>query len=184
MWRAPGSTVARVVRARSEYRLVGLDLAPDSADGLVPRHPTDADREPLAETLLAAYRGTIDDEGETIEDALAFVDEVVLGRIDRGHSFLLDRPEGGISAFACVVILDGHAYIDPVVVAPDRKRQGVGRRLVAACLASLRDAGHDTVGATITDGNVASERLFASLGFERVGAWDPDVDTGRYDRPA
>jgi hypothetical protein len=42
---------------------------------------------------------------------------------------------------------------------------------VQLCLASLAAIGISEVGATITDGNVASERLFTGLGFDRRGAW-------------
>jgi L-amino acid N-acyltransferase YncA len=35
----------------------------------------------------------------------------------------------------------------------------------------LAASGIRVVGATITDGNVPSERLFTRLGFQRVGAW-------------
>jgi L-amino acid N-acyltransferase YncA len=38
-------------------------------------------------------------------------------------------------------------------------------------LATLAESGVTEVGATITDGNEPSQRLFTSLGFERVGAW-------------
>ncbi len=56
-------------------------------------------------------------------------------------------------------------------MAPGRQRQGLGTAIVGLCLASLADAGVSEVGATITDGNVASERLFLGLGFARCGAW-------------
>ena len=70
-----------------------------------------------------------------------------------------------------VVVVDGRHYIDPVAVHPDAKRAGVGRAAVATSLGSLIAAGVTEVGATITDGNEPSERLFDSLGFERVGSW-------------
>ncbi len=63
------------------------------------------------------------------------------------------------------------SYIDPVVVAATHKRLGFGGALVRRCLGSLADAGIFEVGATITDGNLASERLFIGLGFDRLGSW-------------
>ena len=74
-------------------------------------------------------------------------------------------------AFAFVVVVNDVHYIDPVVVASTRKRLGIGDALVRRCLGSLADAGVCEVGATITDGNVASERLFIGLGFDRHGSW-------------
>jgi L-amino acid N-acyltransferase YncA len=74
-------------------------------------------------------------------------------------------------AFAFVVVVNDVHYIDPVVVAAARKRLGLGDALARRCLGSLADAGIPEVGATITDGNVASERLFIGLGFHRHGPW-------------
>jgi L-amino acid N-acyltransferase YncA len=82
---------------------------------------------------------------------------------------MLDGPD--LVAFAFVVVVDDVHYIDPVVVASARKRLGLGGALVRRCLGSLADAGIREVGATITDGNVASERLFIGLGFHRHGPW-------------
>jgi L-amino acid N-acyltransferase YncA len=42
---------------------------------------------------------------------------------------------------------------------------------VLTSLRRLHRDGVDEVGAVITDGNLASERLFARLGFSRVGPW-------------
>jgi hypothetical protein len=47
----------------------------------------------------------------------------------------------------------------------------LARATVQLCLASLAAAGIAEVGATITDGNLASERLFTGLGFGRCGEW-------------
>lgn len=155
-----------MTRTRSEYRLSPIPLGTTSpAAG--ERTPLDSDRHRLATLMLEAYRGTIDDEGESLEDAVAAVDHY-LAVAEREHSYVSGEPA---FAFAFVVVVNDLHYIDPVVVAPDRKREGLGRAMVARCLRSLGTAGLSEVGATITDGNVASERLFLGLGFTRRGAW-------------
>jgi L-amino acid N-acyltransferase YncA len=161
-------TLRPVARTRSEYRAAidGQSFAVLAGA----RHVVDADRDALAVLLLAAYRGTIDDEGESLDDAYDAIDEY-LGSIVRDHSFVVADAGGALTAMSFVVVVDERRYIDPVAVHPDAKRRGLGRAAVTTSLASLVAAGVTEVGATITDGNVASERLFASLGFERVGAW-------------
>ena len=157
-----------MTRTRSEYRMSPIPVA-STQPALDARHPTDADRDALAPLLLAAYRNTIDDEGEDLDDACDAIDQY-LARIERDHSFVVLEHDD-IVAFAFVVVVNGIYYVDPVVVAPARKQRGLGRAAVQLCLWSLAAAGTSDVGATITDGNVASERLFTSLGFDRRGAW-------------
>lgn len=156
-----------MTRTRSEYRadITGF-TAPRVPDA---RLVTDDDRDALATLMLAAYRGTVDDEGEDLDDAYAAVDDY-LGRIVRPYSFVLDTGDG-VVGMCFVVEVDGRQYVDPIAVDARVKHGGIGRALVAMTLASLADAGVTEVGATITDGNVPSERLFTRLGFERVGAW-------------
>ena len=74
-------------------------------------------------------------------------------------------------AMSFVVIVESRHYIDPVATASTSKGEGFGRAVVLVSLRSLADAGVAEVGAVITDGNTPSERLFAGLGFVRVGAW-------------
>ena len=157
-----------MTRTRSEYRMSPLQLAP-TRTSLDARHPVDADRDALAALLLDGYRNTIDDEGEDLGDAYTAIDHY-LALIERSHSYVvLERDD--VIAFSFVVVVNGTHYVDPVVVAPQRKRRGLGRATVQLCLGSLAAAGISDVGATITDGNVASERLFTGLGFDRRGEW-------------
>lgn len=166
-WREPRRHV-RMTRARSEYRLAPIVVAP-AQRSLVSRQPVDADRDELAHLLLDAYRDTIDDEGEDLDDACAAIDQY-LAHIERPHSFVV-LDGASIAAFSFVVIVNEVHYIDPVVVAPARQRSGLARAAVGLSLASLVAAEISEVGATITDGNTASERLFAGLGFRRRGTW-------------
>jgi L-amino acid N-acyltransferase YncA len=159
-----------VGRSRSEYRVDITGAVVVTMLGA--RTVVDTDRDALAALMLDAYRGTIDDEGETLEDAYAAVDDY-FGRILRDHSNVVVAADGSdrLDAMCFVVEVDGRAYVDPIAVTAARKGHGLGRGMVAMSLGSLAAAGITEVGATITDGNTPSERLFASLGFHRLGAW-------------
>ena len=67
-----------MTRTRSEYRLSPVTVKPPSAER-VTRRVLGTDRDVLAALILDAYRGTIDDEGEDIDDALAAVDHYIAG---------------------------------------------------------------------------------------------------------
>jgi GNAT superfamily N-acetyltransferase len=136
---------------------------------MVSAPPTEHDRDSLAALLLGAYRDTVDDEGEDLADAYVAIDEY-WSRIVRNHSFVV-REHAAIVAFSFVLVVNELHYIDPIAVAPARRRSGLGRDTVLLSLASLARAGVSEVGATITDGNLPSERLFARLGFARYGTW-------------
>ena len=161
-----------MARTRSEYLLTPLSLA--SAISPVTQRWTVrtvdvSDREQLATLILDAYRGTVDDEGEDYEAALAAVDEW-LSRLQSPHSVVIEQ-DGRLIAVSFVMNVAGRDYIDPVATVSGRKREGLGRAAVAFSLQSLHEVGVREVGAVITDGNTASERLFTSLGFVRVGSW-------------
>jgi L-amino acid N-acyltransferase YncA len=132
----------------------------------------DTDRAPLADLMLDAYRGTVDDEGEGPDEALEAIDLYLRVSV-RDHTIVVPADGDGdrLLAFCSVSIVDDVHYVDPIVVAAAEKGRGLGTRLVLTVLHSLAAAGVDELGATITDGNVPSERLFAALGFVRTGRW-------------
>ncbi len=157
-----------VERRRFEYRRT---LVADVPSGGAFAAPSAFACSALAAVLLDAYRGTIDDEGETLEDAVEFVDDALDRALD-GVSFVAESA-GAPIAFCIVTLVHDVHYIDPIVVAPTWKQQRIGTALVGTSLAELARSGVGEVGAVITEGNVASESLFASLGFELVGPWPP-----------
>lgn len=133
------------------------------------RAPVGGDRDAIAALLLDAYRGTVDDEGEDDAEALQAADHY-LSRC-RAPASLLVVTGDAVVAMSFVVVVKGRHYIDPVATAVRLKGRGLGRAIVHHSLSLLASEGIGEVGAVITDGNEASERLFRSLGFVRVGAW-------------
>ncbi len=159
-------------RTRSEYRR-SLDVSPTAPTMLsvpwafVPA--TSVDPGALAVLLLDAYRGTIDDEGEGEAEARHAIDDY-LGRLLPAYSVVIEE-DGQPVAMSFVVVVGGRHFIDPVATAAGRKGRGLGTEAVLRSLGALARDGVADVGAVITDGNVASERLFRRLEFVRVGPW-------------
>jgi ribosomal protein S18 acetylase RimI-like enzyme len=127
------------------------------------------DREDLAILLYAAYRGTIDDEGETFADALREIDKTFGG--DYGsflpeHSFVIE--DGEFLASACLISWFEH-HNAPLLVflmtRPERKRQGLGRSVLTASMESLADAGFEKITLVVTEENEPASRLYEGLGF-------------------
>jgi len=58
------------------------------------------------------------------------------------------------------------AHVAELVVAPAYRRQGRGRRLLAAAMARLRATGADAVGIAVEPDNDAARSLYAESGFE------------------
>lgn len=158
-------------RTRSEYRLIlERHSAPKSPPIPVSVEPPVASSlDVLAVLLLDAYRGTVDDEGETLVEAREAMSAFFARHVPE-YSVVLRR-QTELLAFSFVVIEDGLHYIDPVVTAATCKRQGLATIAVSTSLDRLHEAQIREVGAVITDGNTASEALFAKLGFTRFGTW-------------
>lgn len=125
------------------------------------------DAEILAPLLLEGYRNTIDYEGEELAEAIDaiadfFADEP---RLDASMLATVD----GIAASAVLMTtLDGGPFLSLVFTNPAQKRTGLARRVVVAACQHLAASGEVEVRFAITDGNTASERLFAELGAIRA----------------
>ena len=63
----------------------------------------------------------------------------------------------------------GEFYLDSVGVLPEFRGLGVGRALLDALAEKAFAEGHERVGLIVDFDNPQAEKLYASLGFERVG---------------
>ena len=163
--------------ARHEYQLILSTFRPlensilDSTIQINRLRPSDA--EALAQLMLFAYRGTIDDDGETIEDARAEIAAFLNG--ERGGPPL---PNLSRLAFideqlvgACLISYwadRNMPIIGYVLTHPNWKQRGLGRLLLNNALSALREEGYQEVRAMITTGNIPSERLLGGAGFQRI----------------
>lgn len=121
------------------------------------------DLEALAQLMLDAYRGTIDYDDETYEDAMAEVRSFLEHDPALEHSYVVEV-DGAIVSAVLVSMLDGDPFIGYVMTHPDHKGVHIGRRLVHQALDRAKSAGYRRAVFYITDGNRPSEALFASLG--------------------
>lgn len=64
---------------------------------------------------------------------------------------------------------EGEFYLDSLAVLPKYRGLGIGRRLLDAFCCNVFAEGHECVGLLVDYGNPEAEKLYSSLGFERVG---------------
>ncbi len=117
--------------------------------------------------MMDAYRGTIDYEGETVDDARLEVAGYFDGDPILEHSWIGVR--GGSVVSACLVSKqDDRPLIAYVMTAAHAKNQGVAAWLLGRCLDTLQAVGYVQADAWITDGNAPSERMFLKAGFSKA----------------
>ncbi|GMQ98415.1 MAG: hypothetical protein BMS9Abin17_0925 [Acidimicrobiia bacterium] len=138
-----------------------------TSQDVVVRTITTDDANALASLMLDAYRGTIDSEDESLQDALEEVDSYFSHEPMIEHSYIA-TVDGSVASAVLVSLNRGKPFVGYVMTAPDHKNTGLGRTLVATAMASLRRAGHSQLVLFITEGNVPSEALFGSLGAAQV----------------
>ncbi len=154
---------------RHQYRIQIEDRTrrPLATPPFVIRNPTGDDSDRLAELMLDSYLGTVDYEGEGIEEAKAEVADYLAGDPMLESSWVV---EDGHLLLAAILISSwqGRPLVGYVMTRASAKSQGVAALLLEMSIQSLEAAGFDTVDGFITAGNTPSERLFASAGATRL----------------
>lgn len=93
----------------------------------------------------------------------------------QGEVYMIERRDGD-DPWEVVgdVTLAPHTL--PIVLRPDWRGRGIGRRVLVALIARARELGWVELHARSIDaGNTASAALFTSVGFERCSAPPPDM---------
>lgn len=135
------------------------------------RNPSIADQQILAGLMLDSYRGTIDDDGETIDDAIREVDSY-FSHQDSGwfdYSWLAFMENDLVCASLVGFWKDRNSpIISYVMTNPQWKGKHFATIGVSRSLKSLAERNYTKVYAVITEGNIPSERVFERLGFKRL----------------
>ncbi len=139
------------------------------------RHVSSDDAEGLAHLMCAAYRGTIDDNGETVDDARGEVQRTLNG--DYGVflpacSWLVE--DDGVARSACLVTYFSEwqaPIIAFVMTDPAAKGQGLAAQLMKRSMNSLLEQGYTRLCLAVTDGNTAAQHLYQTLGFTVEESW-------------
>jgi GNAT superfamily N-acetyltransferase len=159
------------VRHRFSLALAGRAASEDRAPpGIVVRNPVAQDADALARLMLDAYRGTIDDEGEDIDDALRFVQPALRAEPLLGASWLALDGERPVSMLL-VKRWKARPLVHVVATHPDYARRQLAATLLERTLAALSSAGETVLDACITRGNTASLALFTRRRFELMETW-------------
>jgi len=135
-----------------------------------PRPIDRSDVPALGALMLAAYRETVDDEGETEADAVAEVERTLAGEYG---PFLADcsiavDDDARIGGASLVTLWDGRPILAHLVVHPEAKRRGLGTFLMATSGNALVRAGYAHVDLFVTEENEPAVSLYRKLGFRVV----------------
>jgi ribosomal protein S18 acetylase RimI-like enzyme len=130
-----------------------------------------ADVQAIGALMLAAYHGTVDDEGESESDAIAEVERTMDGEYGLfvpDCSFVVEHDETRLVGASMVTMLESEPVIAYVVVHPDMKRLGLGTFLMVSSGNALVAAGYWQVDLFVTEANEPAVSLYRQLGFEVV----------------
>lgn len=134
-----------------------------------------SDTAAVGELLLAAYRGTVDDEGgETRDDAVAEVERVLDGAngpFVSDASFVVED-EDGLAGASLVAIWEVVPLLCYIVVHPRAQRRGVGTFLIERTGNALLRGGYPELDLFVTEENGPAVDLYRKLGFEMIDRVD------------
>lgn len=123
----------------------------------------------LAELMFDAYENTIDWYDETLDDAVAEVKVYLQSEPLLNESLIATEDNGATSACLVIYLRKQEATLIAYIMTAKRaKKMGKAKLLLRETIRRLCNTGHPKIFAGITDGNVPSENLFGSFGFQRM----------------
>jgi ribosomal protein S18 acetylase RimI-like enzyme len=146
-----------------------LRLWPSAVSPLLgSRPPTEQDKLELAQLLLDAYRGTIDQEEESIEQALAEIVRTFAGEYGPfmpAASRVVER-EGKLVSATLLTRWKDRPFIAYAVTHPQWQRQGLAKSSVLSAMHAVHAGGDELLSLVVTLKNEPAFTLYQSLGFK------------------
>ena len=149
---------------------------------------TEADYQPAAAVITAAYRGHVDaqinDQYHTLSGSLRFLNNIVrfpgCGVFDAESSFAaVDRKAKNlIGLILCSRVRHDVGHVTQVCVLPEYRSRGIGESLLAATSANLRQRGFVMLSLTVTEANAGAVALYRRLNFDSKRVFDAFVWEG------
>jgi RimJ/RimL family protein N-acetyltransferase len=127
-----------------------------------------ADTEALASLMLAAYRETIDYDGETLEDALFQIRGVFQGKfgVFQDLSSFAIEEEGRLLSATIITLWQGRPLVAFSMTRPEFKNMGMATYLLKSSINALLTFGQKELYLMVTDGNEPAQRLCEKVGFQ------------------
>ncbi len=85
------------------------------------------------------------------------------------HYQVAETEDGVIAAYAGMWAFMGEAHITNVAVAPEYRRQGLGRALMLHMMKTACKYKASTMTLEVREGNLPAQNLYFGLGFEKAG---------------
>jgi ribosomal protein S18 acetylase RimI-like enzyme len=152
------------------------------------RRWTEADYQPAAAVITAAYRGHVDaqinDQYHTLSGSLRFLNNIVrfpgCGLFDSEASYAaVDRKAKNlIGLILCSRVRGDVGHVTQVCVLPEYRSRGIGESLLAATSTNLRKRGFTMLSLTVTEANAGAVALYRRLNFESKRVFDAFVWQG------
>jgi ribosomal protein S18 acetylase RimI-like enzyme len=108
-------------------------------------------------------------EGWSLEDTRAFLKHIADGDLPQATAFADGRAVGFCDILPSAVVGFTHVGRLGMGVRSEWRRQGIGRRLLDACLILARKTGIEKVELEVYSDNVGAVSLYESFGFSREG---------------
>jgi GNAT superfamily N-acetyltransferase len=134
-------------------------------------HATSNEDGALGRLMLAAYRDTIDYEGEDEEQARLVVNNMLQGQF----GLLITDASGVITSAgqpAAAIIVsryEGLPLVNTLMTGPAHGGQGLAAALLRWAMAQLKADGDEALDLFVTVGNDRAERIYRRLGFVAIG---------------
>jgi ribosomal protein S18 acetylase RimI-like enzyme len=152
------------------------------------RRWTEADYQPAAAVITAAYRGHVDaqinDQYHTLAGSLRFLNNIVrfpgCGLFDIESSFAAvdRRAKNLIGLILCSRVRGDVGHVTQVCVLPEYRSRGIGESLLAATSSNLRKRGFTMLSLTVTEANAGAVALYRRLQFDSKRVFDAFVWQG------
>jgi ribosomal protein S18 acetylase RimI-like enzyme len=157
-------------------RRMALDLRhalPAEHQPLALRPLIESDAPGLANLMLAAFRGTVDDEGEDLDQAGEEVRRTFSGGYGRllwNASFVVegDPTRPALLSASVITFWQDLPLLSFSVTHPQAGRRGLATALIRRSALILAGQGYARLDLFVTRGNTPAERLYEKLGFHDV----------------